>query len=350
MDQKEVGLGRRRQVVIVGCGVSGLSCAYVLQRAGFRVTIWARTRPDEPPFTTSNAAGALWRPYRVFGDRRVARWRQVSMATFRRLAKQPERTGVRVVEGLELFREEHVMSGLARRPAWCAEVEHFQILRRNELPPKYAKSYERAWSYRTPLIDTPIYLKWLVDEVEAYDGPGGSGEIVCPKTVEDLSEALEHCHVVVNSTGAWAKYVAHDSKIFPARGQVGRAGSLSSKRFVIDEHHPRGLTYVFPRSGDSILGGTREEGDWDLNPRGETREEIVSRCSELVPEVSTAEVFEDLVGLRPERRPVRLALERRGSGRVVIHNYGHGGSGFTLSWGCAQDVLQRVVRHYPGST
>jgi D-amino-acid oxidase len=37
---------------------------------------------------------------------------------------------------------------------------------------------------------------------------------------------------------------------------------------------------------------------------------------------------------------VRLCAHRLRDGRSVIHNYGHGGSGFTLSWGCAQEVLQ----------
>jgi D-amino-acid oxidase len=43
-------------------------------------------------------------------------------------------------------------------------------------------------------------------------------------------------------------------------------------------------------------------------------------------------------GLRPYRLEVRLEREGR-----VIHNYGHGGAGYTLSRGCAEDVARLVV-------
>ena len=36
---------------------------------------------------------------------------------------------------------------------------------------------------------------------------------------------------------------------------------------------------------------------------------------------------------------VRLELERRGSSRI-IHCYGHGGAGVTVSWGCAEEVAE----------
>ncbi len=35
---------------------------------------------------------------------------------------------------------------------------------------------------------------------------------------------------------------------------------------------------------------------------------------------------------------MRLETERAADGTPVVHNYGHGGSGVTLSWGCAQDA------------
>ncbi|HMC79917.1 MAG TPA: FAD-dependent oxidoreductase, partial [Acidimicrobiia bacterium] len=46
------------------------------------------------------------------------------------------------------------------------------------------------------------------------------------------------------------------------------------------------------------------------------------------------------VGLRPFRRD-SVRLEREPGARV-IHNYGHGGSGVTLSWGCAEEVSALV--------
>jgi len=40
-----------------------------------------------------------------------------------------------------------------------------------------------------------------------------------------------------------------------------------------------------------------------------------------------------------------LRLEREDLfDKLIIHNYGHGGAGVTLSWGCAQQVL-RLLEH-----
>lgn len=58
-----------------------------------------------------------------------------------------------------------------------------------------------------------------------------------------------------------------------------------------------------------------------------------------------AEFVREWVGLRPGRPSVRLEIQpERASGlrkvMPVIHNYGHGGAGLTLSWGCAGHVLE----------
>jgi D-amino-acid oxidase len=67
--------------------------------------------------------------------------------------------------------------------------------------------------------------------------------------------------------------------------------------------------------------------------------------------VRTAAVLTDLaarglghrVGLRPARPGDRLELDAIG-GTAVVHNYGHGGAGVTLSWGCAEAVRDLVAQ------
>jgi D-amino-acid oxidase len=62
------------------------------------------------------------------------------------------------------------------------------------------------------------------------------------------------------------------------------------------------------------------------------------------PEVRRLEILEHRVGLRPGRSSVRVEAERVAGGKVVAHNYGHGGAGVTLSWGCAEEVVALAQR------
>src|SRR6185369_12678591 len=97
------------------------------------------------------------------------------------------------------------------------------------------------------------------------------------------------------------------------------------------------------RSNDCILGGTAEEGNWSLEPDPATAQAIIERCSRLAPEVKQSQVVEHLVGLRPGRKAVRLEAEPGPDNTsLVVHNYGHGGAGVTLSWGCADEVVEII--------
>jgi D-amino-acid oxidase len=77
----------------------------------------------------------------------------------------------------------------------------------------------------------------------------------------------------------------------------------------------------------------------DRAPDPATTAAIVAECSRIL-EIEPPEVLGERVGLRPFRRSgICLRADQLRDGRRVIHNYGHGGSGFTLSWGCAHAVL-----------
>ena len=88
-----------------------------------------------------------------------------------------------------------------------------------------------------------------------------------------------------------------------------------------------------------VLGGTHQSDDWNVSAYDKDRDFILGGCLKMAPAaISGAEFIGDWVGLRPGRCSVRLEKE---SDRI-IHNYGHGGSGITLFWGCAKDVVELV--------
>ena len=95
-----------------------------------------------------------------------------------------------------------------------------------------------------------------------------------------------------------------------------------------------GTVRAMERSVAELVGGTDVEGEWSRTPSPETAAEILARATRLVPELRSARVLRHKVGLRPVRPAVRL--ERAGD---VVHCYGHGGAGVTLSWGVADDVV-----------
>jgi len=133
---------------------------------------------------------------------------------------------------------------------------------------------------------------------------------------------------------------------YPIRGQIVRVEPGWAPRFVQAGGGTTPLAYVIPRADCTVLGGTQDVGSWDLTPDPETAEAIRARCTALVPGLARAEVRSHAVGLRPGRPEVRLETVVT-SGGVVIHNYGHGGGGVTLSWGCAEEVARRAAAAIP---
>jgi len=105
---------------------------------------------------------------------------------------------------------------------------------------------------------------------------------------------------------------------------------------------------IIPR-GDGIyyLNGTYDTDNYSLEPDAKVAENIWQRCLSLRPQwLEGAEVVAHQVGLRPKRaKGPRVELERRVDGKAIIHNYGHGGDGVVLSWGCAAEVCE-ILRSY----
>lgn len=310
------------RVTVVGAGVMGLTCATRLLDAGHDVRVVADLPPGE---TTSAVAAAIWYPYLALPRDRVAAWGATTYGVLQRLARDEPGAGVRLRPGRELFRQPEP------DPWWAAAVPDLQRLGSETLP----AGYRDGWSFTAPVVDMPRYLSWL--EV----GLGARGTVVELRHVANLDGELASAEVVVSCVGLGARTLVDDTSLVPVRGQVVLVEAPEIDEWLLDDTDPVHLTYVIPRLSTVVVGGTALVGADGMEPDQTTADAVLERATALVPALRSARVLGHRVGLRPSRPQVRLELEWRPGGQVV-HCYGHGGAGVTLSWGCADEVVSLV--------
>ena len=302
-------------VLVIGAGVSGLTTAVCLAEAGLRVRVWAAATGSG---TTSSAAGAMWSPYLVEAGDRVRAWSIATLRELRALAGEP-RAGIALVTGVQAAQQR------VEPPPWRAELDGFRLLGAADLP----SGFVSGWRYRVPVVDMPVYLDYLRGRAEA------AGAVVEVRRIATLGEATAVAPAVVNCAGIGARELVPDPSVTPYRGQIVVVENPGITEFFVEEAEPP--RYVIPHGPTAILGGTSQPGDWALTPDPAVAAAIVERCARIEPRLRDARVIGHRVGLRPARPTVRL--ERVPDSRVV-HNYGHGGAGVTLSWSCAREVVE----------
>ncbi|MFD4022724.1 FAD-dependent oxidoreductase [Streptomyces sp. NPDC058576] len=303
-------------VIVVGGGVVGLTTAVTLAERGLRVRVWSR---DPAGATTSAVAGALWWPYRIEPAERVGDWSLETLAVYEELAGASEETGVRRVGGL------HGGERFAALGAWAAEL-------------KDAAEVPEGLRVTLPLLDMPVHLAWLERRLLA------AGGAVERRAVTGFAEAAERSPVVVNCTGLGSRELVPDAGVRPVRGQLVAVENPGIEEWYTEaDPASTATTYFFPQPGRLVLGGTAEADDPRTEPDPDTAREIVARCARIRPEIAGARVLGHRVGLRPAREAgVRIEAEALPGGGLLVHNYGHGGAGVTVAWGCARAAAALV--------
>ena len=304
-----------REVLVIGAGVSGLTTAACLADAGYGVRIRAT---DPPQATTSRAAGAMWGGAFAGPAGKVTDWAAASLDVFRELAGVPG-SGVHIASGTLASRGTE-----APPPLLFPGVEL-----RPQGPPA---GFAAAFGVTLPIVDMPRYLDHLVARLER------SGIAIEVDRVRTLEEAAAEAGLVVNCSGVGARELAADQAVRPVRGQHVVVENPGIEEFFIAD--PMGASWAswFPHGEQLVLGGIAQEDDWEMEPRAADADRILEACAAVEPRLADAWVIEQRVGLRPARDPVRVEAERIDPARVV-HNYGHGGTGVALSWGCAREAV-----------
>ena len=305
-------------VVVIGAGVSGLTTGICLAEAGHAVTIRTAALPEQ---TTSVAAGALWGPVFVGPRERALAWAGHSLTVLTELAAEAG-TGVQLATGKEVTRTEPDL------PFWSSLLPGLRRCEPSELGP----GFSGGWHYTAPLATMPVYLGYLRSR---YERAGGKLELAEVTTVNVAP-------VVVNCSGIGARALVPDPAVYPVRGQVVITENPGIEEFFISrDETPPTTVYMFPHGDTILLGGTVEEGDWNLTPNPLIAERIVANAAVIDPRLGAARILAHRAGLRPRRPEVRLESERIGD-TLVWHNYGHGGAGISLSWGCAAEIASRI--------
>jgi len=302
---------RRPDVIVVGAGVIGLTLGVCLAEQGLRVQLRTRSAPSA---TTSAVASAMIGPSFAPADDPVGVRERVSIEEFTALADVPG-AGVNLRRG-RLASRQDVPALPGMQP--CSPAE---------LPAGFAAG---VWT-TLPLVDMPVYLDYLAQRLA---GVGGQVE---QTEVGSLTELARQAPLIANCAGLGARDLVPDPSVRPVRGQQVIVDNPGLEEFFISAPFEPAWTAYWPYPNHVVLGGTQDADDESLEPTPALAEEILRRCIEVEPRLRHAKVRRHQVGLRPVRPTVRLDVERIGGARCV-HNYGHGGSGVTLSWGCAREA------------
>jgi len=311
---------RRAEVAVVGAGINGLACAVTLLEAGYTVAIYTH---DLISTTASSMAPAVWMQYKALPWESVCKWLNHSLDVYRILEKDPDSGVARLL--YKEFYPNHTKCS-----CWLDDVNHpCKSISEELLPSPYKSGYESTLHR----IDSSILLPYLLNKFLAL-----GGKLNYQYITNFSSNELPH-RIIINCTGAQGAEMSDDFEAYPIRGQFIITEKIKGLDTLylgfLDEENYVGIV---PRLNDCWLGGTANVNSWDARIDQQTTNSILQKAAELVPEIAQARILDVKVGFRSGRSAVRLGKEHLPEDRILIHNYGHGGSGFSLAFGCAQEI------------
>ena len=338
-------------VVIVGGGVMGFAAALRLLEDGITdVTLVAeRFSP-----VTSKTSPAVYRPDWLgeTAPERVIAWGLETRSHLARVYRTAgSDAGITVVDHLEVYREEAGPKAAKKSEVLSVVMDGFRAMTPTEIECNFPKA-SGGWHYSSFMIEGSRYVPYLRDRAltlglqvieQAVAGASGSVEF-CQSAISIAGKP--GCTVVINATG-----LNGGPECYPVRGQLVLVKAPYVK-MSMGEYNPKNLdypTYIYPRRDHVVLGSTYLERDGDKEVRDETTEDIIRRCAEFIPEIRSAPIISEVVCIRPGRKAgVRLEREQLAVGGFhVVHNYGHGGAGMSLAYGCAGEVVKLVRQVVP---
>ena len=363
------------RVLVVGSGAIGLRTALeVARRKSYQVVLRSPFHPLDPR-GCSQGAGGLWMPFRC-DDSRVDRW---ALETLDELLsqQQQEEKGLNLIESLPtvFLRQSSVLEDIADLPLWTTDPRlSFQQTSLSELdnfglkiPPAedYIQAgYGHAWFFSPPIVNAPKMLTYMMQQLQEehnVDLNVETGEFI--ESVSHLQDTAAKlgCEAVINCAGLGAAAICGDDGMEGARGILLHYDRATCARrttpgnkdalLMVDEEPWGSETlpcYMIPRGDKLVIGGSYLPGDTNDSIRPEERTRLLDNARLLGIDTDKASPIGEWTGFRPKRASVRCEVDPDTASDAVrvVHNYGHGGSGWTINVGAAKecvDLLQKSV-------
>ena len=348
-------------------------------------------RSEAMHYSRSSRAGAHWRTSATPEQPMICDWDvqtfEYWMEVLDREGKEPHlpKSGLKVRTPLQKKRLNEVLQLYQMQDSyhfwddepnedlwWAPHVKDFTqisgtlapVSSTNERSPAQASKIRWAASCRAPSINVPQYLLYLQEKARVLGVKVIKARVPTDAGIEKALAVAEStarangrppADCFLNATGLGALKLCEDHKMFPIRGQtVLVRGEASATRTRTGEGY---TAYCIPRpsSGMTILGGTKEKGNWSEEVHPETTKVILERNSYMVPELLTAsdggfEVVSVQCGLRPGREGGPRMEKQTIGGKKVVHAYGHSSGGYQNSVGSARLVVKMVTESVGGSS
>ncbi|XP_067679182.1 D-aspartate oxidase-like [Haliotis asinina] len=324
------------KICVIGAGIIGLSSAIQIQeRVGQGdITVVA---DKFSPETTGDGSGGFWKPH-MLGETPISDLRRWSETTWKHLIAI-------AMSPVAAQAEAYMVSGysLSSRSQYQEEWWKDLVLGYRHITPRELQMFPDAKSgvfFTSVQINVVAYMDFLLRRFQKNGGK------IQRKAITSIDELAPDYDVVVNCCGVRARHLLDDFEVTPVRGHLTRVQAPWVKHFVL-RLDPGEEAFVLPGVMTTVLGGADEVGNWSIEVKDEDKGAVWRRCCQLVPSLQNAQVDHHWVGLRPSRSRVRLETKHvtvHGRKVPVIHNYGHGGSGVTLHWGCAAEVAELILQ------
>jgi len=364
-------------MIIIGAGISGITTGLVLQLLGFDTTIYAAQTYNEvqadsaDPYFASRYPAASVIPHSVNSPEMKELFMN-SQSTFYELRKLTF-SGLTIHKHYECFEFEQ------SPPDYLSWMLDSRLLEKGSqstsIPKRSSAKQIHGWVFNCIFADWALYFPALI---QLYRETGGKITVQELKQ-KDIPELPSN--TVINCSGFGSRHLFEDpAPHYLLRGHLlhkPNAPVLTNKQDEIVSYNytplpsvyadPQGDpcdVYFYPRKDGWVVGGSRqlgtlsEDGSWSGDrqqgalyekentsypaPIFEINKEIIETLfdrsfgstDEFFPKVGYRYIRKKEDGLRLEPEEVY--------GKKIYHNYGHGGAGVTLSWGCAFDIAAKI--------